>query len=83
MVSTLGRMAKSTNTVRLRPDFIRRLGRLAGHHGKSTPDYLAEVLGPVLDEADKQMAKDLDLELKAPARPAAVRKSSRRGETAP
>lgn len=88
MVATLGLMPKKTNTIRLRPDYIRRLNRLAGHHDKSTPDYLAELLGPALDAAEDQMAKDLEAERKAlrlppPPPPSPRKPSSRRGESSP
>lgn len=58
-----------TDTVRLRSDYVRRLNRLAGHAGRTLPDYLADLLGPLLDERETVMFRELAAELGKDASP--------------
>lgn len=68
MVDTLDRMAKQkkepTETVRMPERLAYRVSRVAIHRKKSVPDYLAEVLGPIIDQHEAKMIDELANERK-------------------
>jgi hypothetical protein len=56
----MGRTKKpETETVRLNKDLIRKLRHLAAHADISLPDYLADMLNPLVDKRFDAMVEDL------------------------
>jgi predicted transcriptional regulator len=51
-----------TESVRLDKSLARRIRRIAAHRDKSVPDYLAEVLKPIVDANEKQMVDEVQRE---------------------
>lgn len=68
MVATLDPVAKPkkppTETVRITKELVRRINRIAAHRDRSVPDYLSELLGPIIDRQEAQMIDEVAKERK-------------------
>lgn len=65
-LTDMGRPPKKEKTAPLRiPESVAmRIRRLAAHHKKDPGDYVADVFGPLLDEQERKMLKDIEKEQK-------------------
>lgn len=62
MPDTLDRMSDKkvpTETVRIPGPMVRRINRLASHKDKSVPQFLAEVLAPIIDQLEAKMLDEI------------------------
>lgn len=63
-LSDMAEKKKPTETVRVAADLVRRINRIASHLDKSVPDYLNEILGPIVDRHEAKMLDDIARERK-------------------
>lgn len=69
MDATLVRMGRPkkdepTEPVRIPRSVLKRVKRLASHFDKDPGDYLAKLLGPLLDKDEAKMLSDIEREQK-------------------
>lgn len=66
MVATVVRMPREkkppTETVRLAKEMVRRINRVAAHEDKTVPDFLLELLTPLIESREAKMLVDLQRE---------------------